>query len=63
MSRFWVLGPVEMDGKSYWGVVDGEDLPGRRPARKPPGYQEFWPSLAEAEEHRDLMNEEERMRS
>ena len=59
MGRFWVLGPVDMDGdrkRMMWGVVDGQDLPGRLPATKPPGYQEFWPTEAEANTHRDQLN-------
>jgi hypothetical protein len=57
-GRFWVLGPVTDDDWpcEMWGVVDGLDLPGQRSARKPPGFQEFWPSEEEANAHRDALN-------
>ena len=58
MDRFWVLGPVDVDGAEMWGVVDSRDTIGR--ARKPAGFQEFWPSESEANAHRDTLNERER---
>lgn len=58
-GRFWVLGPVDMDGdrrRMMWGVVDPRDFPGQQPARKPRGYQEFWPTEREAQVHADQMS-------
>lgn len=59
MKRFWVLGPVDMDGdrqRMMWGVVDTRDLTGQPTAPKPKGFNEFWPTESEANAHRDLMN-------
>lgn len=59
MGRFWVMGPVETSpGAFSWGVVDGRDLPGQRPSRKPSGYREFWPTETEAERHAADLNKE-----
>jgi hypothetical protein len=59
MNRFWVLGPVEIEGEMKWGVVDKRDLPGQDPARKPIGYKEFWDTEAEANNHADILNKEQ----
>ena len=56
MGRFWVLGPVNFAGEERWGVVDGNDLPGQRPATKPTDYREFWPTEAEANAHAAHLN-------
>ena len=48
MERFWVGGPCIEDGADVWLIIDGRDMPGMRPASKPFGFQEKWPSEASA---------------
>jgi hypothetical protein len=57
VKRFWVMGPVMVDRTiAKWGVVDGWDLPGQRPASKPTGYQEYWFTQGAAQAHADELN-------